>query len=199
MRDTFESVISQPNQGQLYRATLIVNLVFFLDHDGRPQEATQILDDFLKWAGGPRHDHDKDFADVMFGAAYHYGEHGNNNERAYECSQLAYDIFQLTEGAGSPRTDLSREQLAAYSIRFSFDLANAIEPKGQDPEKILRLALLGHELSVGTDNFGPSHLFLGVAYYRNRRWQEAIDAFEKAKQVSGHEDEKFGFFRVMAQ
>ena len=161
------------------------------------QEAEQVLDRFFEASDSRRNRGDVNFGKLLMVAAQFYQERGNN-QRAYECSRLAYDTIRLIEGPESQAAKLAQQQLSAYSSLFAFELAETPDSKGQDPEKILELAKSGREHSVGTDNFGPSHLYLGLAYYRNHRWKEAVDAFEEATRLSGRKFENFGFYRAMA-
>jgi tetratricopeptide (TPR) repeat protein len=198
LRLALESMKNHKTPGRVSSHGIVSQLLYLLQKQGRVQESEQLIDDYLEWAGKPLHPDDIEFARLTALASRIYWENGEHLQALKYC-EAAYDIFNRVYGADDPQTKFIKKGLGAYRAICSFELATVRDPEQRDPDRILALAQSALELVDEKDqNYGPIHDFLGIALIRNNRWQEAVQAFNKAAEINGGAAQNFGFFRAIA-
>jgi tetratricopeptide (TPR) repeat protein len=103
---------------------------------------------------------------------------------------------QLDEAVSASRkaVEMSPEN-PMYLNHLAWMLATVVEPKDRDPQQAVELAKKAVKVAPQVANFWDS---LGVAEYRAGNWQPAIDALEKATQLTDGGDACAWFFLAMA-
>jgi serine/threonine protein kinase/tetratricopeptide (TPR) repeat protein len=118
--------------------------------------------------------------------------------RYEEALLLLSHALEIAERAFGPEykvTRITKQQLAATYANQSWQAATSPNPTDRNPEGALQSAKRAVELMPRNPNVQDN---LGVAFFRNERWKEAIAALEKAREMRGGEDPQHQFFLAMA-
>ena len=115
-----------------------------------------------------------------------------------EAEKLYRQTLELQErllGNSHPDTRLTKDNLGLMYTNQSWRAATSPNLSDRDPVVALRAARNAFELRPEDANAWDN---LGTALYRNERWEEAIEALEKAREMRGGKDYVHQFFLVMA-
>lgn len=119
----------------------------------------------------------------------------HENAEARRLFEQVLEIRTRTLGPDHPETKDTMENLVTVYTRQSWQAATSPNPANRDPELALEAARAAVDLAPDDPNTWDN---LGVALYRNERWNEAIEALEKARQMRGGKDPEHQFFLAMA-